>query len=74
MSDTTVTKINRKSTAEYKVIFEQLMSEVTQIEEKMIVDRTIIERLKTETQILKAESDLIKAQTQERLDALISAS
>lgn len=62
-----------KTTADYKAAFARLLDEVTQAEKKMKKDRAVIERLKAETQILRAESDLVKARTQERLDTLTAA-
>ena len=73
MDATILTPSKPKTTRDYRAEFAHLIAEVTQIEEKMQGDRAIIERLKVETQILKAESDLIKARTQERLDALMVA-
>lgn len=62
-----------KTTADYKAAFARLLDEIARMEEKMQADRIIIERLQVETQILQAESDLIKARTQERLNALMGA-
>jgi hypothetical protein len=73
MDETILTKSQLKTTADYKAAFVRLMEQVTEVEERMQSDRVIIERLKTETQILKAESDLIKARTQQRLDSLMGA-
>ena len=64
------TQSKRKSKAGYKASLACLMEEITRLEEKMDSRRVVIERLKVETQILKAESDIIAAQTQERLEAL----
>jgi len=73
MDETILTQPQLKTTADYKAAFAHLLDMVTEVEEKMQVDRAVIERLKVETHILRAESDLIKARTQERLDALMAA-
>ena len=73
MDETILTQSKLRTTADHKAAFTRLLDEVTQVEEKMHDDRAIIERLKAETQILRAESDLIKARTLERLDALMAA-
>ena len=72
MDDTILTLSKLKTVADYKAAFARLLDEVTLLEKKMQRDRKVIERLKVETQILKAESDLIKGRTQERLDALMA--
>jgi hypothetical protein len=73
MDETILTQSQLKTTGDYKAAFAHLLEQVTEVEEKMQGDREVIERLKVETRILKAESDLIKARTQERLDALMAA-
>jgi hypothetical protein len=73
MDETILTQPQLKTTADYKAAFAHLLEQVTAVEKKMQGDRNAIERLKVETWILKAESDIIKARTQERLDALMVA-
>lgn len=73
MNETILRQPELKTIADYKTAFAHLMEEVTRAEEEMQSDRTAIERLKVETQILKIESDLIKIRTQERHDVLMAA-
>ncbi len=73
MDEIVEAQTNPKTTADYKAAFARLLREMTLLEEKMQDDRVVIERLKVETQILKAESDLIKARAQERLDTMMAA-
>lgn len=73
MDETIPSQTNRKSTAEYKAEFAEILSQITMAEELMRGHRVEIDRLKLEIEILRAETNLIKARSQERIDALMAA-
>lgn len=59
-----------KTAAEYKAAIAALLAEMEHLNDLMAKDRMEIERLKAETAVIRAETDIIKAQAQARLEAL----
>ena len=55
--------------AEYEALFEQMLAEMRRLNARMDGDRADIERLKAETQVIKASIDARLAQIQALLDA-----
>ena len=56
MSETLLTKSKRKTAADYELVAVQLLDEISRLEEQMDRDRAESERLRVETQIIKAHS------------------
>jgi len=59
-----------KTEAEYQAAITQLLDEMQRLNQVMQADQKEIDRLKTDTRRLLAETQAIKARTQARLDAL----
>ncbi len=70
MSDMTVAPLKPRTDAEYQTAIDDLFVEIDRVQERIFQHQADTQRLKTETRILKAESDFIKAQTNARLDSL----
>ena len=70
MDEIGLTQPNPKTTAGYKAILTHLLAEMDRIDERMDVNRDEIERLKIETQIIKARTRASLSRLQEQIDCL----
>ena len=73
MSVTVLTKPKRKSKAEYEAIATQLLVEINRLEELMDRDEAESERLKAETQVIKARSAVNLQLLREQMNQLTKA-
>ncbi len=62
-----------KTTADYKSAIERCLAEMRLMQEQMDEERTVIERLKTETQAVKTGTDALLSRIRAQLDALQTA-
>ena len=70
MSDMTLNKEKPKTTADYKALAAQMFAEVDRLEDKMDKSHAEGERLKTETQAIKAHTASTLAQLREQMKRL----
>ena len=70
MDETTLTRQKLKTTADYKAAFAHLLAEMDCIDERMDKDRAEIERLKIETEIIKARTSANLSRLQEQVNNL----
>ena len=63
----------RKTTADYKAALAQLLAEMNLLDEQMDRDCAEIERLKAETQVIKARTSATLARLQEHVNSLSKA-
>ena len=73
MTETAVSKPKRMTTADYKAIAAQLLDDIGRLEKEMDEDRSEGERLKAETQAIKAHAAETITQVQEQIDRLSKA-
>ncbi len=73
MDETVTGQSNLKTTADYKAAFTQLLVEMDRVDERMDKDRAEIERLKIETQVIKARTSANLARLQEQINHLSRA-
>jgi hypothetical protein len=73
MSGTVLTKSKRKTAADYEAVAVQMLAEINRLEEQMDRDHTESERLKAETQIIKAHTAITLSQLQEQIKQLSRA-
>ena len=59
MSETSLTKPKRKTSADYKAIADELLLDMRRLDELMQKDRAEIETLKAETARLEAENRVV---------------
>ena len=62
-----------KTAADYKAAFSYLLAEMDRVDERMDKDRAEIERLKIETQVIKARTSANLSRLQEQIDSLSRA-
>ncbi len=72
MSDTILPKTGRKSAANYEARAVEMLAEINHLEEQMDKDYAESERLKIETQIIKAHTQTTLTQLQEQINRLSS--
>lgn len=72
MSETTLTKPRRK-TADYEALTAQMLVEIARLERQMDADHAVSERLKAETEVIKAHTTATIAQLQEQMRRLAKA-
>jgi hypothetical protein len=70
MSETALTKPKRKTSADYEAIAKQMLAEINRLEEQMDKDHAESERLKAETQVIKARTATTLSQLQEQINRL----
>ena len=70
MDETILTPAKRKTTADYKAAFAHLLAEMDRMDERMDKDRAAIERLKIETQVIKARTSANLARLREQINSL----
>jgi hypothetical protein len=70
MSETILTKPKRKTAADYKALAAQMLAEINRLEEQMDRDHAEGERLKVETQVIKAHTATTLSQLQEQINRL----
>ncbi len=70
MSDTTLVDSTTKTDAEYELEFQLLMQEINHIEKMMLSDRADIDRLRAESSVITAHTDVILDQLEAQLNRL----
>lgn len=73
MSETALTPSKQKSTASYQVAAAALLDQMAHVEERMDLHQTEGERLKIETQVIKARTEDTLAQLEDQLSRLSTA-
>lgn len=61
-----------KTPAEYRMAIDELIAQMWRLHTQMDGNRHVIEQLKAETDVIKKETDLIKARLQTRIDDLLA--
>jgi len=73
MAGTLTTKPKRKTAADYEATATQLLAEMDRLEEQMSDRHAEGERLKAETQIIKARTEVKLSRIQEQINSLSRA-
>ena len=70
MSEAVLTKSRRKAATHYESVAAQLLDQISHLEQQMDADRAESERLKAETQIIKAHTAATLSQLREQINRL----
>ena len=70
LNETVITKSKRNSTANYEAIADQLLADMHHLETLMQSDRIEIDRLKSETHLLREEATRLETETRATLSRL----
>lgn len=70
MSDAVITKEKRKTAADYKALAAQILEDITRLEEQMDRYSAEGERIKIETQAIKAHTAVTRVQLREQMKRL----
>jgi hypothetical protein len=70
VSETTIGKVKRKTSADYETIADRLLADMQLLEVRMQTDRIEIDRLRLETRVLQEESSMLENETRATLSRL----